>query len=313
MVKKVAIICFLFGSIFASETKTEFIKPDKVFIGTPVQMDFKVYAEDSLLTPAVDTLNAYVVKTLNVTSQRENGKKVSTLRIDTAPFDTGLQTFPAVDLKMRTAAGDTLFLKSDSLQITVESVLPDSLKAEMQKSIQNPDSKFPIKDIFGLRSVKLGFIDYAVPVILLAGLVCLLIWLLRKLKKKEPAAKEAVLPTETRPAWLIAKEMLQALQRKQYLQNGNFLDYYFGLSYILRFFLEKNYGFNAVEMTTFEIREVLVAEEKREILEFLKQADMIKFAKQMPTVETAEDAETWLETYLLRFEKEEFAKGENHA
>ena len=75
--------------------------------------------------------------------------------------------------------------------------------------------------------------------------------------------------------------------------------------------MELKYKFNAVEMTTSEIRENLVLDdfkEKSRILEFMNAADKVKFAKYVPSLQESESALKWLEEYLNSFERKEKSK-----
>ena len=139
-------------------------------------------------------------------------------------------------------------------------------------------------------------------IILLIFAIRYLIILLKK-SKKNFSEPEII---DDRPAYIIALELLNKLKKDDLIIKGDFLNFYFRISLILRLFIELHYKINSVEMTTSEIRANLILDnhsEKSEILKFLGQADMIKFAKTIPTELDTSAKLNWLENYLLSFEK----------
>ncbi|MBT5420007.1 MAG: hypothetical protein HOK80_03875, partial [Candidatus Cloacimonetes bacterium] len=109
---------------------------------------------------------------------------------------------------------------------------------------------------------------------------------------------------DDRPAYIIALELLNNLKKDDLIVKGDYLNFYFRISLILRLFIELHYEINSVEMTTSEIRANLILEdhsEKSKILKFLANADMIKFAKAIPAISDSEKTLFWLEDYLKSF------------
>jgi len=77
------------------------------------------------------------------------------------------------------------------------------------------------------------------------------------------------------------------------------------LSLIFRFFIERQHGVKAVEMTTFEIKQALKElPQKTQIIKLLSEMDKIKFAKFVPSKKDAEDLLFWIENYILSFSQE---------
>ena len=182
-------------------------------------------------------------------------------------------------------------LKTDEFVLNIVSIVPDTTQIIM-------DIAKPIK-------INFGFWDYFLVIIAIAFIVFLIIFLKKVLRMKEFVPEKEII-LDKRPAYVIALELLKNLEEQKILENGNFLQYHFRLSYILRFFIEKYYKINAVEMTTSEIRDNLQTKdfkEKSEILKFLSSADLIKFAKSIPDLSKSRDDTQWLERYLIGFRK----------
>ena len=128
---------------------------------------------------------------------------------------------------------------------------------------------------------------------------------LRKILRKKPEQLTEQEYLDPRPVYVIALEMLDNLKKRELLKTGEFLIFYFHLSYIMRFFIERYYQINAVEMTFSEIREnlqIVDFKEKSTIMTFLNFADKVKFAKFIPTLKEAGNSFNLLENYLKSFE-----------
>jgi hypothetical protein len=135
--------------------------------------------------------------------------------------------------------------------------------------------------------IGLGFI------LLIAG-----IWYyLHQRKNKKP-----FIPKKTRPiipAHIQALNDLDDLKKKKLWQAGRIKDYYTELTDISRLYIEHRFGINAMEMTSFEIMEVLPEEkinpeELEKLSQTLSTADMVKFAKASPLPGTNDNC--WLYT-----------------
>ena len=293
-IKKIAVFAILIIPLFAFSAELEYKleKPQKLFVGTPFKLhvDISSAISDSIFSTQNDTLDIFILK--NIESTEEINDKIKTTLIDLTyqPFDTGEFTFPELEFAVKTA--DSLqILKTREFILNIESVIVDSTKS--------------IKDIAAPLSVHLKFLDYFIPLLIIILIIFAIKYLIKLLKrtKKDFSEPEII---DDRPAYIIALELLNKLKKDDLLIKGDFLNFYFRISLILRLFIELHYKINSVEMTTSEIRANLILDdhsEKSEILKFLSKADMIKFAKAIPTNSDSETALIWLENYLKNFEK----------
>jgi hypothetical protein len=202
-----------------------------------------------------------------------------------APFDTGFIVTERIPLFVfADDIADTVYIEPFSFYVNSSLTYADSL----------------LIDIAPPRAFRLKFIDYFVPILVLI-LIATSIYLFKKFWKKSEKVVEVV---DTRPAWLLALELLDVFKKKRFLENGQYLDFYFDLSLIFRFFIEKQHDVNAMEMTTSEIKQALSEiPRKREIIAILSDMDKIKFAKFVPSVKEAEDILYWIENYIVSFSK----------
>jgi len=292
---KILLIIFLVTSgnliVQAQELDYQIEKPQKIYIGTPIKLHIEITAEsgDSIYAQAADSLDVFLLQKEVLQSEEiiDNQKKVKQTLIY-QPFHTGEYTFPQLEFTVKTSSG-LKFLKTSEFQVNVLSAISDSAQV--------------IKDIADPVKVNLGFWDYFIPILLIFLIVLLLKYLIRFFRKiRQPEVVETV--KDKRPPWEISLNMLKELSDTDLLENGDFINYHYQLSLILRYFLELEYKIKAVEMTTSEIRTQLKLSDHREksdILNFLNNADRIKFARYATDIDNSRKAYDWLYNYLLSY------------
>jgi len=288
--------------IFSADLDYKLEKPQKLYVGTPFKLHVNINSaiSDSIFSTQNDTLDIFILKNIESSEKIEEETKTTFINLTYQPFDTGEFTFPQLEFAVKTS--DTLeILNTNDFILNIESVIADST--------QN------IKDIADPLSVRLKFLDYFIPLLVLVLIILAIKYLVKLLKKSKTEITEPEI-IDDRPAYVIALELLTKLKRDDLIIKGDFLNFYFRISLILRFFIELHYKINSVEMTTSEIRANLILpdhSEKSEILKFLSKADMIKFAKAIPEISDSEQALNWLEKYLHSFENVKVEKETDNA
>jgi len=301
-IKKIAVLTALLIPLFAFSAELDYKleKPQKLFVGTPFKLHINISSavSDSIFSTQNDTLDIFILKNIESTEEINDKIKTSLIDLTYQPFDTGEFTFPELEFAVKTA-DSLIILKTKEFILNIESVITDSTES--------------IKDISAPLAVNLKFLDYFIPLLIIILIILAIKYLVKLLKKSKNNFSEPEI-IDDRPAYIIALELLNKLKNDDLLIKGDFLNFYFRISLILRLFIELHYKINSVEMTTSEIRANLVLDdhsEKSEILKFLGQADMIKFAKVIPKSSDSETALIWLENYFKSFEKFTTNKSEN--
>jgi len=277
--------------IFSAELDYKLEKPQKLYVGTPFKLHVNISSAiaDSIFSTQNDTLDIFILKNIESSEKIVEETKTTFINLIYQPFDTGEFTFPELEFAVKTA--DSLeILETNEFILNIESVIADST--------QN------IKDIAAPLSVRLKFLDYFIPLLAIVLIIFAINYLVKLLKKSKNDITEPEI-IDDRPAYVIALELLTKLKKDDLIIKGDFLNFYFRISLILRLFIELHYKINSVEMTTSEIRANLILNdhsEKSQILKFLSKADMIKFAKAIPENSESLEALKWLENYLNSFE-----------
>ena len=188
-------------------------------------------------------------------------------------FDTGYVDIPKIGIKYLKNNNDTTAYTCYTKYMDIY-VTPVSIDTTMAyKPI-----KTPIKQNITIEET----IPYALGVAVLAGLILLATYLIRRFKKKED--KEEVDTTPQVPAIVTAREKLLQLKESNLWQSGKSKEYYTNLTDIVREYLEGQFAIAAIEMTSDEILdEVRKLQLDNSIFaklqDTLTTADFVKFAK----------------------------------
>ena len=155
------------------------------------------------------------------------------------------------------------------------------------------DSLTTIHDYADVQDFKRKFVDYLPGFLVdyglwILALVAVLVGgyfgLRRYLGRKKPENKPSAPPI---PPYEAARQALMALKSENLCEQGREKDYYTTLTDILRVYLQRRFGINAMEMTSDQIRRTLSRNEqtkysKKYVDQVLEIADFVKFAKMRP-------------------------------
>ncbi len=164
--------------------------------------------------------------------------------------------------------GVTTIIKSEPVALEVLSSLGDK-PAEAQLK--------PIMDIVPITPLWLKYLPWIAGFIILASIIGGIIWWRRKRRRE----MEEIM--RLRPPHVIARDEIQKLQSGMLFEKGQYKEFYFRLSEIMRRYLEKIRSFPAAEFTTEEIARQIKVEVDRKIVPLLREADLVKFADAVPT------------------------------
>jgi hypothetical protein len=218
--------------------------------------------EGSVFTPDTDLTGLDV---LTITGKKSSkGEIILTIIIDKpASFDIG-----PVGLSFKDSKGVLTIIRSDALRIEVLSNLGDKpAEAELK----------PIMDIIPTYPVILKLLPWIIAVLVLAaGGAGFYFW-----KKRKREKDEALM--DVKPAHVVAKEEIEKLKAMYLIDKGEYKEFYFRFSEILRQYIERLRGFPAAELTTEEIGRRIKYEGDRKLVPILREADLVKFADAIPS------------------------------
>jgi hypothetical protein len=227
-----------------------------------------------------DSFNHLLVVTRGtIDTLKQPGRTVYTQRITLTGFDSGYWKIPAFDFRI--VSGDTAAqppsLQTDSLLIQVNTVPVDTAKPFR-----------PIKEIRGVPFNILAYWPYILGALILLAILAYFIFFRKKRVVKKPEKK---IPQE--PPYDQALKSLHVLEEEKLWQQNKVKTYYTRLTDILRLYIERQYGINAMEQTSDELLQRIkpitkLNQQQNNLRYILQTADLAKFAKLQPSADEHE-------------------------
>ena len=264
------------------EVRTE-LDTNQIRIGEPLHLDILVHQPPEIRVDfpvftdtVVDKLE--VLQSIPADTVLSDGELDVHQRYRLTSFDSGLYVIPPMKFRFHSDVW-TDSLESNPLYLYVHTVAVDS-------SIY--DVKAPVH-------IPVGFMElfpYIAGGILLLGSIGFLIWYLRRRKRNKPLFRA---PRPEDPAHIIAFRELRDLKDEKLWQKNEFKKYYTRLTEIIRRYMQRRFGFSAMEMTSSEIMVAWkeTGEGRADLEEALKLllnlSDLVKFAKQKPIASENEE------------------------
>jgi hypothetical protein len=203
-------------------------------------------------------------------------------------FTVGEHTTPPLRVSYLDRQGQTQEIETDSIRITVTSVLTGTEGVTSTLDIRDlkPQAELP-RDWSWLLWAGLAGLVVAL------AILALLWFMARRRKRTEAAALTTVV--DLRPPEEIAYEELERIAGLKLVEQGRFKEHYTLTADCLRRYAEGIYGIPAMDRTTEEFyaalrRARVDGQQVRLFKDFLDESDLVKFAKYVPPVEEAQEA-----------------------
>lgn len=236
---------------------------NKAHVGDTVLLTLKYYIpDDAGFTPKTEIKG---LEKLTVIDRKiEKSKIILTLLIDKdESFDIG-----PFEISYINKEKETNIIKSEKLRMEVLSNLGDKPAEAKLK---------PLEDIIPTYPLWLKYLPWISIALIIILIVAVFLWWRKRKNRQMLELMDEKLPH------IIAREELERLKALNLIEKGEFKEFYFRFSEILRRYLEKLRGFPAAEFTTEEIARRIKDERDRKMLSLLRDSDMVKFADAEPT------------------------------
>jgi hypothetical protein len=252
-----------------------------IMIGDQIGMELGINVPENsqVQWPMIaDTImqNIEVVTRGEVDTLFDSGRMIMKQRLTVTSFDSGYFEVPPFDF-LYILKDDTTVYNTESGSFYLQVYVPEVDTAQPFKVIKGPiEEPYTFGEI--LPWILIGLV-------VLAALVFLVFWL-RKRKKNQPLFKAK--PKPLLPPDVEAINKLEEIRLARVWQSGKVKQYFSSLTDVMKVYLKRRYGFDAPEMTSDEIIDVLsnhsVNPGAMEKLQGMMQlADLVKFAKAQPT------------------------------
>lgn len=299
---------FLISSPLQAQIDTK-IDTTQIKIGEPIEYSLTVALgpEDQIILPELRDTMSYHIEILEQQTDTlfQNNSKFLRKKLKVTSYDEGdflIRSLPVI------INSDTLL--SHAFEISVEGVIIDS--ANLQGFPIKPimDEKLNFRDYWNLYGI------YAVAGILILGgvLTALLLWM----KKRREEKLRSLIP---KSPYEEAIDSLVELDKTGYLNQGKIQAFYTELSFILRRYLGRAFGFSSLELLSDDLLDylkntgTLTVSQRKGLKDFLYDSDLAKFAKTIPSVQKNELYREWVEQLVedtrpseTEEEEEEIAK-----
>ncbi len=229
------------------------------------------------MTQYIEMLAALGVDTL-----KEEGSRTMTLSRNhiITSFVAGRHRLDSLPLFLVGRDGKIDTLYSHPLEFTVQTYDIDTTKQYIF------DIKAPIDTPLLLKEI----LHYIILAILVIMLIAVAVYVIIKLRRKEPIFAKPKLPPH-----IVAVSELNKIKDMRLWQQGKHKEYYTMITDTVRIYLEDRFTKRAMEMTTEEImdsiKEDSISQTDKDMLhELLTLADLVKFAKYNPTEEANENS-----------------------
>jgi hypothetical protein len=239
----------------------------RLTVGDPFTVTLKLSADNDarIVGPLADSLGPFMVVGQKERTRAHRGRNQHFYDLRLAGFRPGSFALPRFAFIV--SHGDKVdTLRSDTLKAVVSSVLPDKMQDIHDLK---PAEAFPNHWLWLIPAA----------VLLLAASA----WLGFRLYQKYRRYRERLLAPL--PPWEEALRALERVPAAEWLDRGLSKRYYYTLSEISKRYIERRFGFNALEQTTTEIAYNLKARKaphREGFVSFLARADMVKYAKIVP-------------------------------
>ena len=274
------------GSVYAAEVSVQAkIDSSSLLIGNQTNLRFTVSQPADRFVQFPFFADTISVGVEIIEQKKPDTMKLADNRIEikqdyiVSVFDSGLYVIPPAKFVL----GNDIFL-SNELILTGISVPVDTVSMEFRDIKPIMELPFDWKGFF--RTISM----ISLVLLLLAAGVYILV---RFLQKKPILSVEK--PEIQVPAHITALEALDKIKSEKLWQHGREKEFYTQLTDVLRLYIEKRFGINAMEMTSNEILQSLNSQQSLvnsqqssndyrlltdDLRLVLKNADLVKFAKQ---------------------------------
>jgi len=246
---------------------------NKAYIGDRIEYELKIIADSTIRIDTVAPENLMGdFKVRNWQLKRDtiaDGRRIMDFAGIITTYETGKVVIPAFPIKYHSAPDQVDTIYTDSIEVFVLSLVLD-------------DSTADIKALKEVKAIgrRLVWIYYLIPIIVVVAV--LIIWLLVRRKKNG----EELVSGPLKNPWEEARDRLIILKEK----NLEAKPFYLEFSEIIRAYLQRRFGFSALDMTTYEIKQNsdsmnIESDLKVDLAGLLESSDLVKFAKLVPPAE----------------------------
>lgn len=300
---KKRLFTYLLFLLTVSTLQAQIVEPsctidrDTILAGQPIRLELSLKTPDTynvVWNIWEDTLSAAVELVDRNFEKKEQsagkGFRKYTQLLNITSFEPGENEIPSLPIE---------FSNSDSLTFTAytEPLYFYVRQTEVDTSLAIRDLKKPLNEPVTFKEAS----SYTGLVLIIAAIVLAIIYIVHRVKSKEP-----IIPVKKEPgipAIDTARAEMGELKLKQLWQVGKIKEYYTELTDIVRKYIEGQFKVQAVELTSSEILEGIKPlkindQAYSKLKETLEVSDLVKFAKYAPSNTDNDLYYTYTESFI---------------
>lgn len=205
-------------------------------------------------------------------------------------YETPICTIPSISFAVANSDSTIDTITTDEIAVRVPSMF-ENLDTNQLKKIQTYGLPNPMK------AGKIPLFEMIIALIVLIALVILIVWLVKKALKKKFEEKPPVPPFEE------AMQSLLTLDEQNLIGKGEYKQFVFSLSLILKRFVSRRFDAPIEEATSTEFKQWtrksdLSRENKLLLEKFINETDPVKFADLTPSIDILYELRKSVEVFV---------------
>ena len=183
----------------------------------------------------------------------------------------------------------------------------------LQVNVDAPEEFFDIKEVWKPPFVLADYYPLIFGILLALILICVIGYIVQRLRKRKSTIPELLKEELKIPPHELAIRELNEIKLQKLWQQGRNKEYYTQITDTLRRYIYRRFGINAMEMTSYEILDIITREnDARSVYDTLKQilqlSDLVKFAKWHPLPDENDLSMAYSYLFVNQTKQEELTK-----
>jgi len=219
-------------------------------------------------------------------------------------FDEDLYLLPSFMVIDET---DTIYSNQVALKVST-----------LEVNVNEPEVFFDIKDVWKPPFVLADYYPFIFGVLLILFMICVVGYIIQRHKNRKSTTPELLKEELKIPPHELAIRELNEIKLQKLWQQGRNKEYYTQITDTLRRYIYRRFGINAMEMTSYEILDIITREnDARSVYDTLKQilqlADLVKFAKWRPLPDENDLSMAYSYLFVNQTKQDELTSPEENA
>ncbi|MDR0795655.1 MAG: hypothetical protein LBE79_06335 [Tannerella sp.] len=202
--------------------------------------------------------------------------------------------------------GDTILSNQVALKVST-----------IEVNVDAPEEFFDIKDVWKPPFVLADYYPLIFGILLILFMICVIGYIIQRLRKNKASVPLLKKDEPKLPPHELAIRELNEIKLQKLWQQGRNKEYYTQITDTLRRYIHRRFDINAMEMTSYEILEIITRENDAQsvydtLRQILQLADLVKFAKWRPLPDENDLSMAYAYLFVNQTKQVEMVKSEEN-